>query len=84
MIFDEPEAGIDLWSFGRLTETFQAIHRRHQASMIIISHQERIIRLADEVVLISGGTVAGHGSADELLGQIAAASQGDGSCTTCM
>ena len=52
--------------------------------MIIISHQERIIRLADEVVLISGGTVAGHGSADELLGQIAAASQGDGSCTTCM
>ena len=75
-IYDEPEAGIDLWSFGRLTETFQAIHRRHQASMIIISHQERIIRLADEVVLISGGTVAGHGSADQLLGQIAAASQG--------
>lgn len=70
MIFDEPEAGIDLWSFGRLTETFQAIHRRGEASMIIISHQERIIRLADEVVLIAGGRVAGQGSAEEMLGKI--------------
>ena len=70
MIFDEPEAGIDLWSFGRLTETFQAIHRRGEASMIIISHQERIIRLADEVVMIAGGRVAGQGSAEEMLDQI--------------
>ena len=84
MIFDEPEAGIDLWSFGRLTETFQAIHRQHKASMIIISHQERIIRLADEVVLISGGTVAGQGPADQLLEQIESASLNGGSCTTCM
>ena len=84
MIFDEPEAGIDLWSFGRLTETFQAIHRQHKASMIIISHQERIIRLADEVVLISGGTVAGQGPASELLEQIESASLNGGSCTTCM
>lgn len=70
MIFDEPEAGIDLWSFGRLTETFQSIHRKGNASMIIISHQERIIRLADEVVMISGGRVAGQGSAEEMLEQI--------------
>ena len=52
--------------------------------MIIISHQERIIRLADEVVLISGGTVVYHGPPTNCWGQIAAASQGDGSCTTCM
>ena len=76
MIFDEPEAGIDLWSFGRLTETFQHIHRQGSASMIIISHQERIIRLADEVVLISGGTVAGQGSAEELLQQIGCSGPG--------
>lgn len=56
MIFDEPEAGIDLWSFARLTETFEQIHREHQAAMIIISHQERIIQLADEIAVIAGGT----------------------------
>ena len=55
MIFDEPEAGIDLWSFARLTETFEQIHREHQAAMIIISHQERIIQLADEIAVIPGG-----------------------------
>ena len=43
MIFDEPEAGIDLWSFARLTETFEQIHSQGSATMIIISHQERII-----------------------------------------
>ena len=49
MIFDEPEAGIDLWSFARLTETFKTIHDRKESTIIIISHQERIISLADEV-----------------------------------
>ena len=82
-ICDEPEAGIDLWSFGRLTETFQQIHRRGTASMIIISHQERIIRLADEVVLISGGRVTGHGPASELLKQIESAGQ-SGGCADCL
>lgn len=80
MIFDEPEAGIDLWSFGRLTETFQAIHRRASASMIIISHQERIIRLADEVVLIAGGTITGQGPASALLEQIRDASSSGCTC----
>lgn len=73
MIFDEPEAGIDLWSFARLTETFQALHDQKEATILIISHQERIIRLADEIILISGGQVAARGPADEvypmLLGQ---------------
>ena len=72
MIFDEPEAGIDLWSFARLTETFQAIHDRRKSTLIIISHQERIIRLADEIVLIANGQIAGRGTVDALYPQILA------------
>ena len=70
MIFDEPEAGIDLWSFARLTETFEQIHREHQATMIIISHQERIIRLADEIILVAEGEVKARGSVDEIYPMI--------------
>ena len=70
MIFDEPEAGIDLWSFARLTETFQEIHDKKEATILIISHQERIIRLADEIILIAGGTVAARGSVDEIYPRI--------------
>ena len=66
MIFDEPEAGIDLWSFARLTETFRELHDKRTHTIIIISHQERIIRLADEIVLIANGEIAGRGTADEL------------------
>ncbi len=73
MIFDEPEAGIDLWSFARLTETFRSIHDKKEATILIISHQERIIRLADEIVLLSGGQLAARGPMEEiypkLLGQ---------------
>ena len=72
MIFDEPEAGIDLWSFARLTETFQEIHDKKEATILIISHQERIIRLADEIVLIAGGTVSARGSVDEVYPKIIA------------
>ena len=53
MIFDEPEAGIDLWSFARLTETFHELHEKGGRTILIISHQERIIRLADEIILIA-------------------------------
>jgi len=72
MIFDEPEAGIDLWSFAKLTETFQAIHRRREATLLIISHQERIIGLADEIVMIGDGKVAQHGPREEIFPQILA------------
>ena len=64
MIFDEPEAGIDLWSFARLTETFRELHEKGGRTILIISHQERIIRLADEIVLIANGEIAGRGTAD--------------------
>lgn len=70
MIFDEPEAGIDLWSFAKLTETFENIHRHSDSTIIIISHQERIIRLADELILVSGGTVSKRGSVAEVFPEI--------------
>ena len=70
MIFDEPEAGIDLWSFARLTETFEQIHANGKATMIIISHQERIISLADEVIVVGGGAIQHRGTADEILPKI--------------
>ena len=72
MIFDEPEAGIDLWSFARLTETFREIHDRQQATILIISHQERIIRLADEILLVSNGMLTDRGTVDEIYPKIMA------------
>ena len=67
LIFDEPEAGIDLWSFAKLTETFRMIHGRRENTIIVISHQERIIDLADEIVMVSDGKVVRHGPKEELM-----------------
>ena len=67
MIFDEPEAGIDLWSFARLTETFEQIHKEGKSTMIIISPQERIIQLADEIIVVSNGSIAHRGTTDEIF-----------------
>ncbi|MGN0967743.1 MAG: ABC transporter ATP-binding protein, partial [Oscillospiraceae bacterium] len=72
MIFDEPEAGIDLWSFAKLTETFRMIHDKRQSTLLIISHQERIINLADEIVMVSDGRIVKHGPKDEIFPQILA------------
>ena len=72
MIFDEPEAGIDLWSFHKLTETFSAIHEKRAATMIVISHQERIIALADEIAVIEHGVVTKKGAAAEVFPGIVA------------
>ena len=72
MIFDEPEAGIDLWSFARLTETFSEIHAKKEATILIISHQERIIRLADEIILVADGHVKDRGPAEKIYPQILA------------
>lgn len=69
-IFDEPEAGIDLWSFAKLTETFKKMHEEHGGSLIIISHQERILELADEIIVISDGKMQQKGSKDEILPKI--------------
>ena len=67
MIFDEPEAGIDLWSFAKLTETFQAIHQRREHTLIIISHQERILDIADEIIVLADGRISDRGSKEEIL-----------------
>lgn len=72
MIFDEPEAGIDLWSFAKLTETFKLIHQKREATLIVISHQERIIDLADEIVMIADGKIQKQGPKDEIFPQILA------------
>jgi Fe-S cluster assembly ATP-binding protein len=67
MMFDEPQAGIDLWSFARLTETFELLHRQQKSTMIIISHQERIIQLADEVIVVADGSITHRGSTEEIF-----------------
>ena len=72
MIFDEPEAGIDLWSFAKLTETFKAIHDKRKATLLIISHQERIINLADEIVMIGDGKIQKQGPREEIFPEILA------------
>lgn len=72
MIFDEPEAGIDLWSFAKLTDTFRELHRASSATIIVISHQERIINLADEIVVLSDGNIANRGTRDEIFPSILA------------
>lgn len=81
LIFDEPEAGIDLWSFDRLTETFRDIHAaRDGRSIVIISHQERIIQLADEIVLLRDGKVVDTGTPDELMPQLGFRLTSPGGC----
>ena len=66
-IFDEPEAGIDLWSFSRLVETFEALRREQRGTLIIISHQERILSIADDIIVIADGVVRAAGAAQDML-----------------
>lgn len=66
-IFDEPEAGIDLWSFSMLIKKFEQIHKEKKESLILISHQERIIRMADRIMVISDGKIKDIGTSDEML-----------------
>ncbi|MBE5766734.1 MAG: ATP-binding cassette domain-containing protein [Clostridiales bacterium] len=66
-LFDEPEAGIDLWSFSKLVEAFQNLRREDNGTLLIISHQERILSIADEIVVIANGRVRAQGPKDEIL-----------------
>lgn len=65
-IFDEPEAGIDLWSFSMLVKQFEKLHTNKDQSIIIISHQERIIEMADRIMVIKDGKLAGIGTKEEV------------------
>ena len=66
-IFDEPEAGIDLWSFNNLIEIFEKLSEEIKGSTIIISHQERILKIADEIVLMKAGKIEKVGTSSEIL-----------------
>lgn len=66
-LFDEPEAGIDLWSFQNLIHVFESMHKKTKGSIIIISHQERILNIADKVVLLKNGKVEKYGNKEEVL-----------------
>ncbi len=69
-IFDEPEAGIDLWSFNSLIKVFENMYEQNKGSILIISHQERILDIADKIVVIAGGKMASIGSKDEILPEL--------------
>ena len=66
-VFDEPEAGIDLWSFNDLTQVFRKMYEKNSGSILIISHQERILNIADTIVVIADGEVRRVGPRDEVL-----------------
>ena len=66
-VFDEPEAGIDLWSFNNLIHVFEKLHEQVQGSIIIISHQERILNIAYKIIVIAGGEVRDYGPKEDIL-----------------
>lgn len=74
-IFDEPEAGIDLWSFQSLIRVFEKMHREIHGTILIISHQERILNIADQIVLLSEGRIEKTGSREEIMPELLGAGQ---------
>ena len=79
-VFDEPEAGIDLWSFQNLIRVFEEMHDNLHGSLLIISHQERILNIADEILLIADGELVKQGSKDEILPQLLGTADAAVSC----
>ena len=70
-VFDEPEAGIDLWSFQNLTRIFENMRENiKESGIVIISHQERILKIADEIVVLADGKIRMQGEGDKILPQI--------------
>ncbi len=69
-IFDEPEAGIDLWSFQNLIHVFEKMHEEIQGSILIISHQERILNIADRIILLADGQIKKTGSKEEVMPEL--------------
>ena len=69
-VFDEPEAGIDLWSFNSLIKVFESMHEKIQGNIIIISHQERILNIADKVIVLADGSIRSVGTRDEILPEL--------------
>lgn len=69
-VFDEPEAGIDLWSFSNLIKVFEEMHHTGENSLLIISHQERILSIADEIVVLADGRVQARGRREDILPEL--------------
>jgi Fe-S cluster assembly ATP-binding protein len=69
-VFDEPEAGIDLWSFNNLIQVFRNMYERTKGMILIISHQERILDIADKIIVIADGKVAAYGTKNEILPEL--------------
>ena len=69
-LFDEPEAGIDLWSFQNLIRVFEQMRENTQGSVIIISHQERIMEIANRLIVLAEGRIVGNGTRDEILPEL--------------
>ena len=69
-VFDEPEAGIDLWSFNNLIQVFENMYKQIQGSILIISHQERILNIADRIIVIAGGKIQSIGTREEIMPQL--------------
>ena len=81
MIFDEPEAGIDLWSFKSLIEVFERMRTANaERTIIVISHQERILNIADEIIVLGGGRIIAQGAKDEILPTLLGTSSVASSC----
>mgnify|MGYP000089061050 CR=1 FL=1 len=76
-LFDEPEAGIDLWSFQNLIKVFEEMHETNHGSIIIISHQERILDIADNIIVIADGKIRMQGDKDEILPKLLAGEKGN-------
>ncbi len=81
-VFDEPEAGIDLWSFQNLIQTFEEIRRTLKGTLVIISHQERILRIADEIIMIANGTVTDKGPGAQMVEKMLASERSAAKCCT--
>lgn len=79
-VFDEPEAGIDLWSFQSLIKVFERMRKITNGSIMIISHQERILDIADEIVVIANGTISKQGPKDEILPELLGTASAVNSC----
>lgn len=75
-VFDEPEAGIDLWSFHNLIQVFRSMYERTKGTILIISHQERILDIADKIVVIAGGRVTAYGTKSDILPSLLGAQAG--------
>lgn len=80
-IFDEPEAGIDLWSFNNLIQVFEKMHEKINGSILIISHQERILNIADQIVVVTNGEIRNVGTKSEVLPDLLSTSE---ACSTLM